>query len=268
MADCEPRSTSRPRSPAQSREFAVRRFGGAHAARIVDSGPAEVAPHAHDWPVLSLYVSGDLVNRTEIGTARIASPGAIFYRGGDVHANRVAAAGFEQIQIEFDPAWAGRTLPDRPRRWIGGRPAAEARSLARLWTSSTGEDELAAATARFFALAGTAGETARPPWIDHALAWLRDEPSATTRRLARELGLSPAWLAESWRRATGEGLPHLLRRRRVETAAGLLRTTAIPAAEVAAAAGFCDQSHMSRAFRIVLGRTPGQVRAEWQSASV
>ncbi|HVN02328.1 MAG TPA: AraC family transcriptional regulator [Caulobacteraceae bacterium] len=30
---------------------------------------------------------------------------------------------------------------------------------------------------------------------------------------------------------------------------------------MAAAAGFCDQSHMNRAFRQVLGRTPAALRA-------
>ena len=35
-----------------------------------------------------------------------------------------------------------------------------------------------------------------------------------------------------------------------------------PAAQVAAAAGFCDQSHMHRAFRGLVGRTPLEVRIE------
>ncbi|MDQ4087634.1 MAG: helix-turn-helix domain-containing protein, partial [Pseudomonadota bacterium] len=88
-----------------------------------------------------------------------------------------------------------------------------------------------------------------------------------TRRLADELGLSPAWLAEAWRSTVGEGIGQALRRRRVATAANLLRVTALPAAQIAAAAGFCDQSHMIRAFHAVLGRTPAQVRAEWQKSS-
>ncbi len=42
----------------------------------------------------------------------------------------------------------------------------------------------------------------------------------------------------------------------------LLREDASTLADVAAASGFCDQSHMNRAFRAVLGRTPVQVRGE------
>jgi len=33
-------------------------------------------------------------------------------------------------------------------------------------------------------------------------------------------------------------------------------------AEIAVEAGFCDQSHMNRAFQAVLGCTPGEVRTE------
>jgi AraC-like DNA-binding protein len=70
------------------------------------------------------------------------------------------------------------------------------------------------------------------------------------------------WLAEAYRKATGEGLGETVVRRRVEAAANWLRETDLPIAEVAAAAGFCDQSHMVRAFRKWLRRTPAKVRAE------
>ena len=62
--------------------------------------------------------------------------------------------------------------------------------------------------------------------------------------------------------ATGEGLHETLRRKRLERAALLLRNTDAPPADIALATGFCDQSHMIRGFRAVLGRTPLEVRAE------
>ena len=63
----------------------------------------------------------------------------------------------------------------------------------------------------------------------------------------------------AWR---GEGIAETLRRRRVERAALRLRGGDAPLADIAAECGFCDQSHMNRAFRIVLGRTPLEVRRE------
>lgn len=63
----------------------------------------------------------------------------------------------------------------------------------------------------------------------------------------------------------GKGIGETMRRKRVERATSLLRCSDAPAAEIAVAAGFCDQSHMIRAFRGLIGRTPSQVRAEWQA---
>jgi transcriptional regulator GlxA family with amidase domain len=74
--------------------------------------------------------------------------------------------------------------------------------------------------------------------------------------------LHPAWLARAYRAWRGEGLADTVRRRRVERGALLLRMSDTPLAEVAVACGFCDQSHMNRSFRAVLGRTPLDVRSE------
>jgi transcriptional regulator GlxA family with amidase domain len=64
-----------------------------------------------------------------------------------------------------------------------------------------------------------------------------------------------------FRAATGETPLARLRRVRVERATELIRARAAPLAEVALACGFAYQTHMTRAFRHVLGTTPGQLRA-------
>lgn len=47
--------------------------------------------------------------------------------------------------------------------------------------------------------------------------------------------------------------------RRVEYARSLIATTAMPASEVALAAGFSHQSHMANTMRRILGHTPGEI---------
>jgi hypothetical protein len=91
-----------------------------------------VPQHAHDWPVLSLFVIGSYLNETELGARLIADPSAVFYRAGAAHRNTIAAVGFEQIETEFDPSWLGRRLLSREPvvLWIGGRVGREARFLA------------------------------------------------------------------------------------------------------------------------------------------
>jgi transcriptional regulator GlxA family with amidase domain len=57
-------------------------------------------------------------------------------------------------------------------------------------------------------------------------------------------------------------------RQRVERAKTLLRTTQMSLAEVAVHCGFCDQSHLSRCFREVLGASPGAWRRHYNSSPV
>ena len=51
-----------------------------------------------------------------------------------------------------------------------------------------------------------------------------------------------------------------LRRCRLERARRLMQRSAAPLAEIAAAAGFSDQSHFSNAFRKIFGVSPGAFR--------
>ena len=100
-----------------------------------------------------------------------------------------------------------------------------------------------------------------PPWLDDLEALIPAEGASRTDRLARRLGVSRPWLARAYRHWRGEGLGEALRRRRVAAAAVLLEGAEPSLADVAAQAGFCDQSHMNRAFKRFIGRTPAAIRA-------
>jgi transcriptional regulator GlxA family with amidase domain len=51
-----------------------------------------------------------------------------------------------------------------------------------------------------------------------------------------------------------------VRDRRLLRAAALIRETKLKLADVAAAVGFCDQAHFSRAFKARFGTTPAAFR--------
>lgn len=240
------------------------RYSGAVVRRVIDRSRACVPEHAHDWPLLSIYVLGSYLNRTEIGDVFIAGPSAIFYGAGAVHQNSVAHAGFEQIEIEFDPAWLGSTLiPDAPvTRWIGTRTAVAARDLVRLCTCETKEKDFRAAVQRFMEQAIRACEGSAPNWIAAVRRRLYEDTKLRVACLAKELGRHPSWIGVAYKRATGEGMPETAARLRVERAARLLRETNLPLGRVAVDAGFCDQSHMNRTFRRILDRLPSAVRED------
>jgi AraC-like DNA-binding protein len=239
-------------------------FSGASVRRVIDRSNARVPEHAHDWPVLSIFVMGGYFNQTELGEMFIAAPSAILYRAGSSHRNIIGSVGFEQIEIEFDAAWLGRALiPDAPvSQWLGGRAGAEARALAQLCVPETNEERLRAALQRFVERAGSATGRDPPGWVGRITRRLCADASLRVTELAQEAGRHPSWLGTAYRQAIGEGLLETAARFRIERAARLLRETDQPCARIAVEAGFCDQSHMNRTFRRVLGRLPSAVREE------
>lgn len=254
-------------------ELGLRAFSGAHAVRVINAGNTVVCEHSHDWPVLSLYVLGDYWKTFDGGVTKIAGPSAVLHGAGLAHSNRLCDAGLEQIDLQFDPRWLrGEARPSRleqVRCWTGGAVAAAGSRLASMWsTPGISEEKLAHATGQFIDFALVSRNQSPPKWLPLVLNRLQVCDPPTALDLAKQVGLHPTWLAQAYRVAMGEGIRQTVRRKRVEQATLLLRRSEWNAAEVAAAAGFCDQSHMIRAFRQLLGRTPAQVRFERSSLGV
>ncbi len=244
------------------------RFAGAIVSSILHPPGQRIEPHRHDWPVLTLYCMGSYTERCEDRRITLDGPSLVFHPPGAAHADVVGNAGLETLAVSFDPAWlcpgARGALPTKSHWVQGGVIAADAVALAQTAARGLGEQALRAAMLRLLSDAFSA--EAKTPACE-TLGWLRkvkitvEEEGAATTVIARRLGRHPAWVARCYRAWRGEGIAETLRRRRVERAVVLLRSADTPLAEVAAC-GFCDQSHMNRSFRAVLGRTPAQVRAE------
>ena len=74
--------------------------------------------------------------------------------------------------------------------------------------------------------------------------------------LASIAGLSVFHFAREFKRSSGDTPHHYVVRKRVERAQDMLARSDLTLAEIAIAAGFTDQSHLSRHFRQMLGTTP------------
>jgi len=97
--------------------------------------------------------------------------------------------------------------------------------------------------------------------LDHFEARLAEDIRLAD--LARDSGLSEAYLARTFREATGTTLHAALMERRIARARRLIEAAArrgepMRLAEVAAATGFSTHAHMTTAFRRVLGITPSE----------
>jgi AraC family transcriptional regulator len=88
----------------------------------------------------------------------------------------------------------------------------------------------------------------------------RIEAGISLSELAEAVGVSVSHFEVLFRRSTGLSPHQYLLQQRVDRARELLGDEALSLAEVAARAGFCDQSHLTRHFRRIVGVTPGQYR--------
>ncbi len=82
----------------------------------------------------------------------------------------------------------------------------------------------------------------------------------TLEAMAAEVDLSPLYLSRAFRAAVGESPHRYVVGRRVERAKRLLADTELPIADIALAAGFSSQSHLSSWFRRLTGVSPAVYR--------
>lgn len=102
--------------------------------------------------------------------------------------------------------------------------------------------------------------TAHDPRIAGQLRDLLDErfvEGVTLREASLTLHVNPTYLVRVFSREFGIGPHQYVISRRVDLARRLLRD-GLPVREVAVAAGFYDQAHLSRHFKRILGFNPGQ----------
>jgi AraC-like DNA-binding protein len=81
--------------------------------------------------------------------------------------------------------------------------------------------------------------------------------------VAAAASMSVVQLERTMRRIIGMSVRQLLVRFRVEHAVGLLSTTDLPLAEIAARSGYYDQSAFTRQFHRVVGVSPGAYRGQF-----
>lgn len=116
---------------------------------------------------------------------------------------------------------------------------------------------LAAAEAEPEALAAWQQRVAMEAMLDDIAAGFEVADIATKCRM------SVAHFRRAFRGHTGQTPYRWLTHRRVESARDLLKIPSLPLSEIALRCGFSDQSHLTRVFAQLTGRTPGA----WRRAS-
>jgi AraC-like DNA-binding protein len=95
-------------------------------------------------------------------------------------------------------------------------------------------------------------------YLDHHLG-----ERVSLAAVAKAAELTPFRLYRAFERSTGMTPHHYQRQARVRLAVRLIRR-GMALADIAAAAGFADQAHLTRSFQSRMGVTPGAYRAAWR----
>lgn len=101
-----------------------------------------------------------------------------------------------------------------------------------------------------------------PEWLDRLRQELEESglSNVDVATRARDAGVHPAHASRSFRRRFGCSLSEYAQVHAVRRAIKSVADVDVSLSDAAIGAGFYDQSHMARAFRRVLGRTPGAQR--------
>jgi AraC family transcriptional regulator len=86
------------------------------------------------------------------------------------------------------------------------------------------------------------------------------EHEITTKALADVSKVSIGTFYRAFKISVGVTPFHYITRRRIEFACTMMRTTRAPLSQVALACGLCDQAHLCKLFRRVVGMTPSAWR--------
>jgi AraC family transcriptional regulator len=227
--------------------------------------------HAHERAFFCLTLDGAYTERTlRTGETAYAPWTAVFHPAGEIHTTRMGARGGRVLNVEVDPDRLDEaaTLAPPPGAAAdhgGGEIVwllARLRRAARAGGSSGSLDAESLGTELVATVMRAADRDARPPrWLARVAERLaEDGPEPSVRELAREAGVHPVHVARTFRRFHGVPPGTWRRRLRVRRACALLCSRGVSIAEAAAAAGFADQSHLTRALRSVLGETPAALR--------
>ena len=203
--------------------------------------PGDLPRHRHGAAYLTLVVAGGYEEAGDRGRWRVRPGDVIVHRAFEAHLNRVpAATGVVNLPLADDAlAPFGRIGDlDAVVRALGD----PAEALARL-------------RAQFAPLT--------PPVLDWPDDLARALGEAEPRSLgdwARARRLSPEHVARGFRQVFGVPPRRFRAEARAQAALRDLAETDAPLAAIAAARGFADQPHMTRAVAALTGRTPGAWR--------
>jgi len=252
--------------------FSQARNRGLLFAELVHASEQDVPVHTHETAFYHLTLAGAYDESTARGRICFAPFSAAFLHSDTRHYARVAPAGAHLFTLELGANWIQEFLeihrePETVHDCRGGKLACLGVQLYGAYQEGNAASGLTIECLAWELLAAAAdmefGRQAKPPtWWQRIIELLNFEFIRDLRisDLAREAGVHPVYLARVFRRFSGQTPGEWIQRLRVRLACERLLDPDEGIAQIAAEAGFADQSHLSRVFKRYTAMTPAKFR--------
>jgi AraC family transcriptional regulator len=228
--------------------------------------------HAHENSYFCFGLQG--VYSERYGSREVVCrPSALTFRAsGQTHEAIVHGADTRVFMLEISTRWIEKLRADSLALRItsefcgGALPQLCARlyrefnktdTAARLAIEGLALELLAEAARAPYTRIGTA-----PPWLRQAREMIVEHFPERLRltQIAAEVGVHPVYLATAFRQKFGATIGEFVRKLRIEHACAQLMKGDLSLAAIALQAGFVDQSHFSKVFKLYVGMTPRKYR--------
>ena len=232
----------------------------------------KISPHSHAHAYLCILLDGGY-REVFNGVERCCVPSTlIFHPAGEVHSDHFLGAGGTIFRFEIGREWLHIAAEEKVRwdeRWeLRGGPIAWL--ATRLYTEFNRLDAFSHLVIQGMVLEilGQTGrhaertESRQPAWLKRVTDFLHECPpeELTVAAVAGEAGVHVTHLARVFRQFCSCSVGEYIRNLRIEYATRELRSSRRALADIAAAAGFSDQSHFCRSFKQATGTTPAEYR--------
>lgn len=269
MAHCTTHSDPSRVSPFFGDAQHVRQFGTFLVTQNRYPPNAHLRIHAHERAYISFVVRGSYTEYCDRRQIRCAPGTLIFHPSGEEHSDRFQSQEAVLLGIELDePEDSGQVLLNS-RHVMTGPETLIAHQLThelklQCPVSNLVVESLAAELVSNCCLG--MGRKGTPRWLGRTVEIANELYACriTLRSVAAAAGVHPIHLARQFRSRMGCTFGEFVRRVRLARAIEQLRHTSASIAEIAAATGFADQSHLTRLMTATVGLPPAAYRRESQ----
>ena len=249
------------------------RISGLTLTEALHAPFSRIPAHAHDAPSICLTLAGpglEIIDGIHIAT----QPGGVIIRAPKlIHSDEYGAVPHRSFMIELEEKWL-TTCRHFLGLFNGFRhiPSGPVSALAlRIYRESRIKDSVAQVIVEglMLEMLGHASRSliktpvSPPRWLTQARDLLhgRFNDSLNLVEVANTVGVHPTHLARTFKKHYRTTVGEYLRQLRLDWASRQLSETENSIAEIAAAAGFYDQSHFSHLFKQHTGLTPAEFRS-------